>query len=413
VGALAFSQCGQFLAVSATGVREVLVFDIQADADGAPLYVHAVDGVPQTLVVRSRPGTGGSELVVVDVFCIFADSGGCVARIVAPSDGAQGDREIEASMALLQSHGALLGAAFSKNSRLAADGASSRDCLSYAVGSIGSPFFGEVNFGAAGDALQSQILLVDNRLPPSSSSAASAASAAATVGAGGADSAALGLVSTLGPNDMGGKKRPAVELETASAKKGKAAGGADDSSAAAAERTIEEMLQPLSASMGQLEQLVTQRPARDAGELAPTSDSLVTLVDQALQTGDDALLEQCLACDDEDVVDATAQRLPVARVVLLLRRLVAKFEKRPSRSQLLTRWLLGLMRHHTAYLFSVPDLSFQMPGLSQILEQRASTYVPLVGLEGRLDLVMAQVSANNKGGAGARSSQPRSVYVEE
>jgi hypothetical protein len=89
VGALAFSQCGQFLAVSATGVREVLVFDIQADADGAPLYVHAVDGVPQTMVVRSRPGSSGPELVVVDVFCIFADSGGCVARIVAPSGGSQ------------------------------------------------------------------------------------------------------------------------------------------------------------------------------------------------------------------------------------------------------------------------------------------------------------------------------------
>ena len=412
MGALAFSQCGQFLAVSATGVREVLVFDIQADADGAPLYVHAVDGVPQTMVVRSRPGSSGPELVVVDVFCIFADSGGCVARIVAPSGGSQGDREIEASTALLQSHGALLGAAFSKNSRLAIDGASSRDCLSYAVGSIGSPFFGEVSFGAAGDALQPQVLLVDSRQPSSSSSSSSSG---ASAGAGGADSAALGVVSTLGPNDMGGKKRPAVELEaaSASAKKGKAAGGSGDALAAAAERTIEEMLQPLSASMGQLEQLVAQRPARDAGELAPTSDSLVTLVDQALQTGDDALLEQCLACDDEDVVDATAQRLPVARVVLLLRRLVAKFEKRPSRSQLLTRWLLGLMRHHTAYLFSVPDLSFQMPGLSQILEQRASTYVPLVGLEGRLDLVMAQVSANNKGGAGARSTQPRSVYVEE
>jgi U3 small nucleolar RNA-associated protein 5 len=220
---------------------------------------------------------------------------------------------------------------------------------------------------------------------------------------------------------MGGKKRPAVDLDAPNAtdatapgtgKKSKQSQGAD---AEAEEQTLEQRLASLSSSMEQLEQRYASLPARANEQQAPTADSLVTLVDQALQTGDDALLEQCLGCDDDNVVDATARRLPVARVVLLLRRLVSKFEKRPSRSQLLTRWLASILRHHTAYLFSVPDLSFQLPGLSQMLEQRLGTYVPLAGLGGRLDLLMAQLApVRNAGSVGGRANiPPPNVYVEE
>ena len=91
----------------------------------------------------------------------------------------------------------------------------------------------------------------------------------------------------------------------------------------------------------------------------PTSDSLVTLIDQALQSGDDSLLEQCLACNDMDVIDGTARVLKTHRVVTFMKKLVAKFEKRPSRGILLTRWLSCILRHHTSFLISVPDLSEQ------------------------------------------------------
>ncbi len=113
---------------------------------------------------------------------------------------------------------------------------------------------------------------------------------------------------------------------------------------------------------------------------------------QALQTGDDALLEQCFGCEDADVVDETSRRLPTGRIVLLLRRLVSKFEKRPSRGLLLTRWLAAILRHHTAYLVSVPDLTTQLAGLSQMLEQRLSSYARLASLGGRLDLLLSRVS---------------------
>ena len=131
---------------------------------------------------------------------------------------------------------------------------------------------------------------------------------------------------------------------------------------------------------------------------APTSDSLVVLIEQALQSGDDALLEQCFECDDAAVVEHTAKRLPTARVVPFLTKLVSKFERRPSRGILLTRWLAAVLRFHTAHLMNVSDLNSRLAGLSQILEQRLSTYTHVASLGGRLDLLFSQsqdMSGNN------------------
>lgn len=396
VGAMCFSQCGQYLAVSASGVREILVFDIQADAGTAPLFVHAVDGVPKSLSVRSLscPPASGK---LVDVFCIYEDTGGCIVRITASKDKDEINpqkTEIECS--------ALLAGAFTKNSRAVENGANAKDCLSYAVGKYSNPYFAEVGFGVSGGGIAPRLVLTDARDDGMSSGPAVPSS----------NGTGLGPPSILGPNDMGGKKRPVVSMGesddvTVTGKKSRT------ESAGSEELTLEQRLESMSQSMNELEKQ-TALPARERGaeEFVPTSDSLVALVDQALQTGDDALLEQALSCDDADVVDATAYRLPVARVVLLLRRLMAKFEKRPSRGLLLTRWLAGIMRHHTAYLISVPDLSYQLAGLSQMLEQRLASYSRLASLGGRLDLVMAQISSKDSS-SGKALLKPRAVVVEE
>ena len=426
--ALCFSQCGQFLAAAAAGVREVLVFDIHADASSQPLFVHAVGGVPRELAMRSRSasaGPGGDDATddsrLIDVLAIYQDSGGCLARISYAAAAGNGD--MQPRVAEIDCAAPLLCGSFSKNSRLGAasptGAANPKDCIRFAVGSYTSPYFGEVSFGLSGDGLVAALSLENERdaagFEKSSGAAGSSAPSAGTAPA-----------AILGPNDLGGKKRPSVDLEvpdSAANKKGKAAASAGGAPAGDAELTLEQRLATLSSSMDDLEQRYTpSAQPRSSGQVtaegqsqAPTADSLVVLVDQALQTGDDALLEQCLGCDDEDVVDTTARRLPAARVVLLLRRLVSKFEKRPSRSQLLTRWLASILRHHTAFLFSVPDLSFQLPGLSQMLESRLGTYVPLAGLGGRLDLLMAQLSPGVGAGAGAGRgvAAAPNVYVEE
>ena len=70
----------------------------------------------------------------------------------------------------------------------------------------------------------------------------------------------------------------------------------------------------------------------------PKADSLVTILEQALQSSDDALLEECLAVSDQRVVDLTVERLPSVRVLPFLLRLTDKVERRPNRGMNLCIW---------------------------------------------------------------------------
>lgn len=144
-----------------------------------------------------------------------------------------------------------------------------------------------------------------------------------------------------------------------------------------------------------------------SGEI-PTTESMVTLLDQALQSSDEDLLEQCLQCSNIDIISATTRQLSTHRVLALLKKLVAKFERRPSRGLLITQWLSHILRNHIGYLITVPDLAKQLAGLSQMLEQRMQSYTRLSSLAGRLDLLMAQVSAPQA----LEEMVPQTVYVE-
>jgi U3 small nucleolar RNA-associated protein 5 len=127
--------------------------------------------------------------------------------------------------------------------------------------------------------------------------------------------------------------------------------------------------------------------------MTPTSDSLVTLIEQALQTNDDIILEQCLSQMDNNIIEETTKRLPYNKIIILISKLIIKFEKKPTRGILLTRWLTCILRIHATYLLTVPDLNKKLAGLVYMLENRISTYTNLVSLAGRLDILMSSSSA--------------------
>jgi U3 small nucleolar RNA-associated protein 5 len=79
-----------------------------------------------------------------------------------------------------------------------------------------------------------------------------------------------------------------------------------------------------------------------------------------------------------------------------MKKLMAKFEKRPSRGALLTQWLAATLTYHISYLMSVPNLIGQLAGLSQMLEARLTTYQRLASLSGRLELLLGQSGLSNQ-----------------
>ena len=125
--------------------------------------------------------------------------------------------------------------------------------------------------------------------------------------------------------------------------------------------------------------------------------SLSALLIQALQTNDNIQLEMCLGVTDDKVVDETVSRIPLAKVVTFLQKLISKFEASPSRGLVLTRWIKSVLIQHTAHLMSIPGLVERLSGLYQTIDTRLTVFKPLLKLSGRLDLVLSQVAIRGAG----------------
>ena len=407
VASLTFSSCGKFLFIAGKEDREVLIVSVLDEAPIVPLLAVPVAGTVSSLTLRSR------SKAVIEALCVFEDGGGCIFRFdrltIAPSSSPS-----IVSMVQIPSSFSILSCAFSKSQpgsvvliTKEATGASlpSYHCVPFLDNE--DAFIPTISLTSSGHAHNS----VERKTKKTSMN-------------GVVSGASTEEVAVLGPLESGARKRPLVEDsdeetptmedDSVSRKKRKTKEEHHSNGAALSQQTMEERLEQLSKRMQQMD-----KEAEEAeGEMAlmPTAESLVTLVDQALQSGDDALLEQCLSSSDEAVIEATVEGLSTARVLLLLKRLVAKFEKRPSRGILLTRWLSSLLRHHMAFLTSIPDLSTQLAGLTQMLELRLSSYTRLAGLGGRLDLLLTQVKSseqNKKKKENKLNNAYKAVYIEE
>jgi U3 small nucleolar RNA-associated protein 5 len=423
VGALEYSQCGCYLACSGTGSREVLLFDIQSTGPSEPICVVPVSGMPVKLSARSRKEH-------LEVLCIFENSDACV--IVCKTNAMAGKDAVPYSVSGVRTGGQVLSGYFKPSKKT-----SSEACeVVLAVGSLHKPQFKTVAYTTeSGDLISSVDIGMENGHGMNGASRQHE------------EGISDAIATVLGPHEAASKKRPRVdsvssETETSSAhmakdknsdkKSKKTKAQSDDSLDAegddaidgvqrfdlashlsqAGVMTMEERLENLSGAL----MTATGRAANgdhaadaeaDGAEAdtagaegtttaeKPTSDSLVVLIEQALQARDDSLLEHCLSCDDRDVLEATAARLSVNRVVPFLRHLVAKFEKRPARAHLVTHWVHALLRHHTAYLINNAEHATQLAGLSQMMEQRMSTFNSLTVLGGRLDLLMHQAAATH------------------
>ncbi|KAK8814339.1 hypothetical protein WA158_008201 [Blastocystis sp. Blastoise] len=123
----------------------------------------------------------------------------------------------------------------------------------------------------------------------------------------------------------------------------------------------------------------------------PTTGSLEGILVQSIQTEDSDLLESVLNCRDQDVIDDTISRLPVANVFPLLELLVERLEKNPRRANILLIWIKTILLKHSSYLMSVPELSKKVEYLHRLLENRVNSFKKLQKLTGRIELIMSHV----------------------
>lgn len=145
----------------------------------------------------------------------------------------------------------------------------------------------------------------------------------------------------------------------------------------------------------------------------PRADSMQVLLSQALQAEDNVLLEQCLSVTDDRIISNTVRRLQPLEATKFLTLSVSKMEARPQRALGLVPWVRAVLLHHAAFIMSNPGMRPVLTSLYQIIDSRLSMFRPLLSLSGRLDLIMAKISANQPQEKDAEEAGAAIVYVEE
>ncbi len=377
---IVFSKDGKYLLCAGNDSKEILCFDVQASASSdEPLYSVFMPHIPTSIAFHRN-----SDKKVPDVIVTYQDSD--VANVIRSTFSSN---TYTTTISTITASATIIAASFDLKHT---------DNITLAIGTSTNPFFVTNAYIQQNELLTT--IDLSHKIVKDSSSVTKTSAASA-------DAADTNDFSLLDDSEKVGKKRAFQMIDpvndTTNIMK------QINSSVDLNEETLEMKLEKLSASLNEHEaNLASNADATLTTQL--TSDSLITLIEQALQSDDQSLIEQCFACEDIFVLEATTKRLPTNRIIDFLRVLLLKLEKRPSRGPLIIRWLAAILRHHTAYLLSVPTLASSLANLSQILERRLSTYTHLAPLKGRLDLVMSQLSTTYSDNRNV--SEPVQVYRE-
>ena len=380
VTCIAFSPDGQLL-VSGCGDRFLSIWDASPESEStAALLALSMEGTPLSACI-AEPGGGAQELLCMDdtgaatVWRIEGEVGEgtppkCTVRVdSAADDGADSDALFAAGFAgsgqIALAHGSEMKPMIRRTTYVSAEGT---------LADVSVPAV-----GAAG------VLISDD--------AAASAKRART------DS---GQVTVLGAADMPTSARVSVGGVSAEA-------GAESEELSLGER-VDRMALDRDEEDGEEDGAAPRR--RKGGAAAPTAGSLASLLVQALQSDDSALLGECLGVTDPRTIAATVGRLPSSCVHPLLITLVEKFQSRPHKSHMLVAWIREILLAHASYLITVPNLLDSLAGLYQTVDSRLASFKRLNKLSGRLELLLAQVEKQSVGAAD-EAQQQVAVYHEE
>ena len=113
-----------------------------------------------------------------------------------------------------------------------------------------------------------------------------------------------------------------------------------------------------------------------------TTESLKELLTQALQSGDDALLELAFGVRDKKTITNTLKEIEPSLVEVLLNKLTSRLASTPMRADQLAVWLSCSLKKARR-----PLLGHQLTALRNLLYERIESFPDLLKLEGRLSVM--------------------------
>lgn len=195
----------------------------------------------------------------------------------------------------------------------------------------------------------------------------------------------------------------------------------DEDSPQEAEPSFGEKFQALDISATPKERTLKAPTAETKRALQPIAPgSLTTVLSQALKTNDKSLLESCFQVTDSKVILATIRRLESPLAVQLLEKLAERIARKPGRAGSLGTWVRWTLVAHGGYLVSLPNLVKTLSTLHGTLTTRAAALPRLLALQGRLDMLNAQLELRNSmrgvgeygSTAAAREREEQVTYIE-
>lgn len=137
----------------------------------------------------------------------------------------------------------------------------------------------------------------------------------------------------------------------------------------------------------------------------PTLSSLGTVLNQALHTNDNDLLESCLTTTDLPTVRATISRMDSALAGTLLSKLATRMHRRPGRANSLMTWVQWTLVSHGGALAGRADLVERLTELNRVLEERSRGLQSLLTLKGKLDMLDSQMQLRRENRARRREEE--------
>ncbi len=404
---MAFSADGGFLATASEGARHVNIFDCRGKKNKEAVATLALDGVPTSLALRAEQGPAEQDDAIVFTVLACCDTGSIrvVRQTWSPSaaaatpatlkvvvGGAKEKENVGALAACFLPAGEGQGSlAWRCAVVYGAESGPAFETVTYASGAGLDQLLPKVRLGGGGEGEgegeEKEAAEAGTKRKRKDVKAVEALDPASKKVAvdGSMGSAATRELATTPSGSRGGKEEAEED---------------EDGDAATLGRRLQAMAQGL--------ELPTSAMTERKG---PKADSLVTVMSQALKSGDEDLLEQCLSVHDTQTISNTVQLLPPPLTLALVETLVRKLEKRPNRAATLCPWVRLLLLHHTSYLVSVPDLHQRLAGLHQLATRRVAVLPRLLGLSGRLDLMLSQISKHGSGQV-QKEKAPVDVYVD-
>uniref|UniRef100_A0AAX7UU53 Small-subunit processome Utp12 domain-containing protein n=1 Tax=Astatotilapia calliptera TaxID=8154 RepID=A0AAX7UU53_ASTCA len=148
--------------------------------------------------------------------------------------------------------------------------------------------------------------------------------------------------------------------------------------------------------LGEIDLSTVSEKGASKGTASLTTDNFAVLLVQGLESNDASILNKVFQTRKEMVIKKTVARLPLSAVLPLVEEVSVPFmvKKQHFVAALMVRWLKAVLMHHTSYLASLPDLVTQLGVLYHMIESRVKMFHKLTKLDGKLYLLMTQVSAN-------------------